>query len=227
MMYKYTFWRFNVTLYSMVLCHAGNFLFARERWLGMKKTQLDKLYDRVAACNCGCPGERRGAGRVRDTGNPDNGIILVGEAPGGEEIKLGVPFVGQAGTHLEGFLSLAGLSRRDVFIINSVKCRPTKNNGRANRNPGICEIKSCARWLDEELGILSPWLIIPLGGVALKKFFGNRTKIGDCHGKPVESNGYTVFPMYHPASVIYRPQLQEIIEQDFINLGKWLRQNAV
>jgi DNA polymerase len=192
----------------------------------MKEKALEDLYRRVYGCRCDCPGEREGAGLVRDCGNPDTGIIFLGEAPGGEEIRRGMPFVGQAGRKLEEYLKLAGLGRRDVFIINTVKCRPTRNNGRANRKPGICEIKSCARWLQEELKILSPGVIVTLGDVALKNFGGNKIQFGNYHGQPLVVGQFKLFPLYHPAAAIYRPALEEVIRQDFVKLGQWLRENA-
>lgn len=190
----------------------------------MKHESLIELYRRVEACACHCPGERQGAGTVWDTGDAGSGIILLGEAPGGEEIKRGVPFVGQAGVHLEGYLQHAGLARSDVFIVNSVKCRPVKNGGRANRRPTACEIKACARWLDEELAVLKPRVIVTLGDVALKRIAPAGLRIGQCHGRPLEMGTTVVFPMYHPAAVIYRRQLEELIVADFTALGEWLRQ---
>lgn len=191
----------------------------------MKEKALQNLYNLISGCNCDCPGEREGAGQVRDSNNPNAGIVLLGEAPGGEEIKQGMPFMGQAGRKLEGYLKIAGLSRSDVYIINTVKCRPTKNNGRANRKPNSCEIKSCAHWLDEELEILSPKIIITLGEVALKRFGGSKMSIGNCHGQPLVDERFTIFPLYHPAASIYRRALEEVIEQDFIKLGIWLYKN--
>jgi len=191
----------------------------------MKEIALLNLYDRLTGCICDCPGERVGAGLVRDRGNPETSIILLGEAPGGDEILKGSPFTGQAGRKLDGYLELAGLSRTDVFIINSVKCRPTKNSGRANRRPNSCEIKNCSRWLEEELQILKPRVIITLGDVALKKFGGNKIKIGNYHGQPLLWEQYTVFPLYHPAASIYRRALEKVIKDDFTKLGYWLKQN--
>ena len=188
----------------------------------MKQYSLQRLYERIRRCSCDCPGERQGAGTVRDTGNPEVGIVLLGEAPGGEEIKRGAPFVGQAGINLDGYLRLAGLTREDVLITNTVKCRPTKNDGRANRRPTSCEIRSCARWLDEELQILSPRVVVALGDVALKRIIGQAGRIGECHGEPLLLNGIKVIPMYHPAAVIYRRQLEPVIAADFVNLRNLL-----
>jgi len=188
----------------------------------LKQHSLQHLYERIRRCSCDCPGERQGAGTVRDTGNPEVGVVLLGEAPGREEIKRGAPFVGQAGINLDGYLRLADLTRSDVLITNTVKCRPTKNDGRANRRPTGCEIRSCARWLDEELQILAPRLVIALGDVALKRLGGQAKRIGECHGEPLMLNGITVIPMYHPAAVIYRRQLEPVIAADFTNLQKWL-----
>ncbi|SFQ95922.1 uracil-DNA glycosylase [Desulfoscipio geothermicus] len=193
----------------------------------MKEQALNQLYARVTGCCCDCPGEREGAGLVRDRSNPDVGIVLLGEAPGGEEIKKGVPFAGQAGRKLVDYLALAGLTRADVFIINSVKCRPTKNNDRANRKPNACEIKACAHWLDEELAILSPVTVVTLGDVALKKFGGNAVRIGNYHGQPLVWGELTVFPMYHPAAAIYRRALEDVIAEDFAKLGRWLQRKKL
>ncbi|MCL2337152.1 MAG: uracil-DNA glycosylase, partial [Firmicutes bacterium] len=149
-------------------------------------------------------------------------ILLLGEAPGAEEIKRGVPFVGQAGVNLDGFLQLAGLTRDKVLITNTVKCRPTKNQGRANRRPTACEIKSCARWLDAELRLLSPPVLITLGDVALKRLGGPALRLAECHGRPLTLNGAAVIPMYHPAAIIYRRQLEPVLAADFTALGQIL-----
>lgn len=190
----------------------------------LKEKLLHELYERIKNCNCDCPGERQGAGTVRDQSKPDVGIVFLGEAPGKEEIKKGIPFTGQAGQKLDGYLKLAGITREDIFIINSVKCRPTKNNGRANRKPNACEIKACSHWLEQELEALSPRIIVTLGDVALKKFGGNSTRIGNYHGQPLVWERYTVFPMYHPAAAIYRRALEKTIQEDFVKLGQWLKQ---
>ncbi len=191
----------------------------------MKEKALQHIYQRIMNCRCPCPGERTGGILVRDRGNPFTRIIFLGEAPGGEEIKQGIPFAGQAGRNLAGYLQLAGLARKDIFIVNTVKCRPTQNNGRANRKPGACEIKYCAHWLDEELAVLSPRVIVTLGDVALKRLGGGKSmRIGNCHGQPFVLENYTIFPMYHPAAAIYRRALVKVIEEDFIRLGVWLRE---
>ncbi len=191
----------------------------------MKENALQQLYHRITDCRCPCTGERTAGILVMDRGNPAARIVFLGEAPGGEEIKQGIPFSGQAGRNLDGYLQLAGLSRKDIFIVNTVKCRPTQNNGRANRKPGICEIKYCAHWLDEELAIISPRVIVTLGDVALKRMGGGRSmRISDYHGRPFVMEKYIVFPMYHPAAAIYRRALAEVIESDFVKLGGWLRE---
>ncbi|AGL03270.1 uracil-DNA glycosylase [Desulfoscipio gibsoniae] len=190
----------------------------------MKDKALLELYNRIVNCRCPCPGERTGAGLVRDRGNLGARIVFLGEAPGGEEIKQGMPFVGQAGRNLDEYLSLAGLGRSDVFITNAIKCRPTQNDGRSNRKPRACEIKHCAHWLDEELALLSPRVIVALGDVALKRLIGGSGRIGNCHGQPFELEKYIVFPMYHPAASIYRRALVEVIQADFKRLGVWLQE---
>jgi len=192
----------------------------------MKQQMLNDLYDKIKLCRCDCPGEREGAGLAMDNGGLQSGIVLLGEAPGGEEIKNHTPFVGQAGQKLDGYLKLAGINRNDIFITNTVKCRPTKNNGHANRRPSGCEVKSCAVWLDDELDIIAPAIVITLGDVALRKLSGNTMRIGDWHARPFNSGCFSVFPLYHPAASIYRRALEEIIKEDFEKLGHWLKQQG-
>jgi len=183
---------------------------------------IDELYALIMNCNQPCSGEKT-RGLVRDIGDPKRKIVFLGEAPGAEEIKKGCPFSGQAGTKLASYLGLANLTREDIFILNTVKCRPTKNNGRANRKPSADEIKKCAFWLDEELKLISPNVVVTLGDVALQRLGGKKHKLGTCHGQPFTADDYIVYPMYHPAAAIYRRDLEQVIEEDFRALGLWLR----
>jgi len=138
-------------------------------------------------------------------------VFLLGEAPGGNEDIEGIPFCGQAGKILDEFLEQTGLKDEELYIGNTVKCRPTAPSARGrygdykNRKPKAGEIKSCSQWLDEELELVKPKLLVTLGNVPLTRILGPGHKIGDHHGKLFtdEKTGLKVFPLYHPAALIY------------------------
>lgn len=164
---------------------------------------------------------------VRGSGAFDSRIALVGEAPGGEEEKLGKPFVGSAGKKLTGFLQMIDVSRDEVYITNVVKFRPkavsSKTGKYINRLPAKEEIDLCAPFLFEELKIVAPQLVVTLGNVALKALTGDSTiRIGSYHGRVLELSQLVIFPMYHPASVIYNQKLNEVYEADLMRLRELL-----
>lgn len=170
---------------------------------------------------------------VCDNGPVPSPVLLLGEAPGGDEDLSGRPFTGQAGKELDEFLSVLGLSREEIYIGNVVKCRPVRPSRRgrygdfANRKPLAGEIKACSPWLEEEIRILRPKIIITLGGVPLSKVLGRPVKIGDFRGRPFysESWGCHIFPLYHPASVIYDRSKKEIYLADLQSLKNWLAES--
>lgn len=161
-------------------------------------------------------------------GNLDSPIILIGEAPGAKEIELGEPFVGQAGKHLDGFLEVLEIKKEDIYITNSVKYRPTKTNPKterlSNRTPTAKEINDFKEFIFEEIDILNPIIIVTLGNTPLKSIFSSNIKIGDVHGKVIEADidgiKYKVFPLYHPAAIIYNRSLKEVYMSDLVNLKK-------
>ncbi len=181
-----------------------------------KTRRMDALGDRAQICErCGLWESRTNA--VVGSGSLDAEIVLVGEAPGRTEDELGLPFVGRAGSVLDEILGKAGLSRDDVFIMNLVKCRPPNN-----RKPKRLEIYSCEPYLVEQLEIIEPKVIAPMGNSPLGYFFRrysfDRSVIGDVHGEASrvdESWGrVTLFPLYHPAAAIYNRDLTETLERD-------------
>ncbi|QEK10899.1 uracil-DNA glycosylase [Crassaminicella thermophila] len=156
-------------------------------------------------------------------GNPDASIVLVGEAPGAKEIELKRPFVGQAGKNLEEFLEVLELKREDIYITNVVKIRPYKINektGRkSNRAPNQEEIKKYEKYLFEEINIIKPKVIVTLGNVPLKSILKDKkATIGSKHGTVIEMDKFFVFPLYHPASIIYRRELKNIYLEDLYKL---------
>jgi DNA polymerase len=155
---------------------------------------------------------------VPGEGNPRAAVMFVGEAPGATEDALGRPFVGRAGRLLDELLTAAGLRRADVWITNVVKARPPEN-----RDPRAPEVAHCMPWLERELAIIQPRLVVPLGRHALKHF-APRAKIGDVHGRVISAGGRELFPLYHPAAAMYNQTLRETLFADARALGDRLRE---
>ncbi|WP_129599645.1 uracil-DNA glycosylase [Anaerophilus nitritogenes] len=156
-------------------------------------------------------------------GNVDAKIILVGEAPGAKEVELNKPFVGAAGKNLDEFLDILKLNREDLYITNVVKIRPYKVNGKtgrkSNRPPNKEEIEKYEKYLFNEIQIIQPKIIVTLGNVPLKTLLKDKkVTIGQHHGKPIDEGEYFIFPLYHPASIIYRRELKEVYIEDLYKL---------
>jgi len=145
---------------------------------------------------------------VPGEGNPDADVMLVGEAPGASEDKQGRPFVGRAGKLLDQVLEAAGLERADVYITNVVKARPPNN-----RDPRAGEVAHHMPWLEAELALIRPRLVIPLGRHALAHF-SDEMKISEVHGTEVTEKGRSLFPMYHPAAALRGGSLREVLFED-------------
>ena len=153
-------------------------------------------------------------------------ILMVGEAPGEQEALQGRPFVGKAGKNLDEFLALSRLDRRALYITNTVKFRPTKISGAGrivNRPPTQEEIKLNVPWLLREIELVDPEMIVTLGNVPLKALLGREMTIGACHGQWMKWEGRSVYPLYHPASVLYNPALREVYRADVARLGEEVR----
>ncbi len=153
-------------------------------------------------------------------------VMMIGEAPGEQESLQGRPFVGKAGKNLDAFLEQAGMDRRELYVTNTVKFRPTKRSaaGRTvNRPPTQEEIRLFLPWLLKEIELVGPRCVITLGNVPLKALIGHGSVIGDLHGQLLDWNGRKLFPMYHPASVIYNPSLKEVYRRDIERFAAWSR----
>ena len=154
-------------------------------------------------------------------------VMLVGEAPGEQETLQGRPFVGKAGKNLNEFLELAGLERGELYVTNAVKFRPTKRSaaGRTvNRPPTREEVSLFLPWLRREIELVAPEVIVTLGNVPLRALTGPKAVIGDVHGALQEADGLRLYPMYHPASLIYNPGLREVYAEDIRRLSAYLNQ---
>lgn len=171
---------------------------------------------------------------VLGEGNTDHPpVMLIGEAPGEQESLQGRPFVGKAGKNLDGFLQVLELKREDIYISNVVKIRPTKvsEKGRtSNRPPNKEELALFTPFLMEEILRVEPKMIVTLGNVALKALCGPKTIIGDMHGRETavtvthekQESEFTLFPLYHPASIIYNRNLQQVYDEDLQTLKSHL-----
>jgi uracil-DNA glycosylase family 4 len=136
-------------------------------------------------------------------------VMLVGEAPGASEDELGRPFVGRAGRLLDELLAEAGLARADVYITNGVKARPP-----GNRDPRAGEVLHWMPWLEAELALGGPRLVVPLGRHALAHFTDRGTKISEVHGRELTERGRMLFPLYHPAAGLRSTLLRETLFAD-------------
>src|SRR5687767_7128269 len=159
----------------------------------------------IAHAGCGFEPCTTATRMVPGEGNPRAAVVFVGEAPGATEDALGRPFVGRAGKLLDELLAEAGLVRGDVWITNVVKARPPRN-----RDPRAPEIAHCMPWLERELELIRPRLVVPLGRHALKHF-APAAKIADVHGRLLDGH---LFPLYHPAAAMYNQTLRETLFAD-------------
>lgn len=167
-------------------------------------------------------------------------IMLIGEAPGEQETLQGRPFVGKAGKNLDGFLSVVGLLREEIYISNVVKVRPVKISAKgtvSNRPPNREELELFTPWLMREILLVQPKTIVTLGNVALKALLGQEKNIGQCHGAetaaeisiPGEKGLWScrVYPLYHPASIIYNRALVTTYQEDLQRLRELLVERGV
>jgi uracil-DNA glycosylase len=154
---------------------------------------------------------------VPGEGTAPAAVMLVGEAPGASEDKQGRPFVGRAGRLLEELLAEAGLEREQVYITNVVKARPPKN-----RDPRADEVAHCLPWLETELALVQPALVVPLGRHALAHF-SDDPKISEVHGTEITERGRTLFPMYHPAAALHSQRLRGTLFEDARSLAEALQ----
>ena len=160
-------------------------------------------------------------------------LMLLGEAPGGEEAKRSRPFVGKAGKQLDELLLKAGIDRSRAFVSNAVKYRPVKiKSGRAsNRTPTATEVKAALPVLQREIILVGPRVIVTLGNTPLNAVGAcsgmEKTTVGEVHGRPLEIQiggvRLWLFPLYHPASLIYNRALTEVMEADLTTLASFLQ----
>jgi uracil-DNA glycosylase family 4 len=154
---------------------------------------------------------------VFGAGNADAEVMFVGEAPGANEDRLGLPFVGQAGKLLDQLLEGIGLARQDVFIANVLKCRPP-----GNRDPAPAEIEHCRAWLLRQLELIAPVVVCALGNFATKLLRGDPAGITRVHGREeirvLGPRAVRLYPLFHPAAALYTPANVEVLRADFARI---------
>ena len=180
-------------------------------------SELDGLATEVALCT-GCPLHQGRTRAVPGEGPADAQIMFIGEAPGFHEDQQGRPFVGAAGRFLEELLASINLTRNDVFIANVIKCRPP-----GNRDPLPEEIEACRPFLDRQIEVISPKLVVTLGRFSMARAFPS-ARISRVHGKPRKIDGVLYYPMYHPAAALHQPSLRRVIEDDMARIPELIRQ---
>lgn len=181
---------------------------------------MKKLEEKVRDCRK-CPLGQLRTNAVPGAGSYDAKVMFVGEAPGYWEDQKGLPFVGRAGKVLDELLEGIGLSREEVYITNIVKCRPPNN-----RDPAEEEIRACSPYLDRQIDIIRPKVIVPLGrhsmAYILKKFGFEVEPISKSHGKTFDARTLfgkvVIMPSYHPAVALYKPAMKEDLIKDFQKL---------
>jgi len=178
------------------------------------------LHQEVRSCRKCALCERR-THAVPGDGASNAQVMIVGEGPGQNEDLQGLPFVGQAGKLLEQLLGSIGLHRRDVYITNIVKCRPPQN-----RDPLPEEVAACAPYLDRQLVLINPVLVLVLGRHALARLLPGYGGISRIHGKLVEKDGRAYVPMYHPAAALYNGLLLKTLQEDFRLVPRYVERLA-
>jgi uracil-DNA glycosylase len=178
---------------------------------------LTELYREVAVCQ-DCELARYRNRAVPGEGPEDADLFFIGEAPGWHEDQQGRPFVGPAGQFLDQLLASIRLRREDVYIANVIKCRPPQN-----RDPLPSEILACRKWLDRQIEIIQPRMIITLGRYSLARYFPHES-ISKIHGKARKIGNLICYPMYHPAAALHQSSLRQIIETDMLQIPRVLAQ---
>ncbi len=182
-----------------------------------RREELKAVYEQAQSCTK-CP--QLAASRttvVFGAGNADADLMFVGEAPGANEDRHGLPFVGQAGKLLDQLLGEIGMARRDVWVCNVLKCRPP-----GNRDPLPGEIDACQDYLMRQVGLIEPRVICTLGNFATKLLRADITGITRLHGRAevrtIGPRAVRLYPLFHPAAALYTPRMLETLREDFARI---------
>jgi uracil-DNA glycosylase len=178
---------------------------------------MAEVEEQVRTCTY-CDLHRTRTNAVPGQGSWSADIMFIGEAPGFHEDRSGEPFVGAAGKFLNEMLESIGLDRASVYITNVVKCRPP-----GNRDPLPDEIAACSGYIDRQIELIDPKVVVTLGRFSMSRWFP-KERISRIHGKPRRFGKVTVVPMYHPAAALHQSSLKATIEADMQKLPQILAQ---
>ncbi len=187
-----------------------------------RREALKVVYEEARGC-MRCPLHRTRTQVVFGAGNADADLMFVGEAPGANEDRMGLPFVGQAGKLLEKLLREIGLERKEVWICNTLKCRPPDN-----RDPHPNEIAACQDYLRGQVDLIEPVVICTLGNFSTKLLREDTMGISRLHGREevriIGTRAVRLYPLYHPAAALYTPSMLQTLRGDFQRIPELLAQ---
>jgi len=178
---------------------------------------LTELYKEIALCQQ-CEVAKFRNNVVPGEGAEGSDVLFIGEAPGWHEDQQGRPFVGPAGKFLDELLASIDLKREQVYIANVIKCRPT-----GNRDPLPVEIRNCRKWLQRQIELISPKMIVTLGRYSMAMFFPGKS-ISKIHGTAQKRDNVIYYAMYHPAAALHQQSLRQAIETDMLKIPLLLAQ---
>jgi uracil-DNA glycosylase len=185
-----------------------------------RRELLKEVYEQARGC-IACQLHQTRTQVVFGAGNADADLMFIGEAPGADEDRLGLPFVGRAGKLLDQLLGEIGLERTDVFIANTLKCRPP-----SNRDPYPNEIESCSGYLRRQVELIQPKVICTLGNFSTKLLRADPTGISRLHGRDevrtIGTRAIRLLPLYHPAAALYTPSNLQTLRDDFARIPELL-----
>ena len=170
-------------------------------------TSLDEIIKKCKKCNL----HKTRQNTVFGEGDPDSNIMIIGEAPGREEDEAGRPFIGRAGKLLNEFLKSIDLNRESVFIVNTIKCRPPEN-----RDPEIAEINACSDYLDQQINIIKPKVLVLLGKIAANRLLGEDMPMSELRLKKffIDKYDIPIIVFYHPAYILRSPSQKKKVWDD-------------
>jgi uracil-DNA glycosylase family 4 len=180
-------------------------------------SELAQLCEEIKNCQL-CILSQGRTNAVPGEGPEDADIMFIGEGPGFHEDRQGRPFVGAAGNYLNELLEKIGMNRQDVYITNVVKCRPP-----GNRDPQAAEIEACRPYLDQQIALIRPRLIVTLGRFSMQRYFPGAS-ISRIHGQPKRVGRVIYYPMFHPAAALHQPRWRSLLEEDILKIPDLLSQ---